>query len=161
MAGKTGFGYLLRTGKFLLPGLTDAHVHFRDPGFLEKEDWETGSAAALAGGVTTVLDMPNTMPATTTVEALEAKRTIALAKSKVQFGLFFGATRDNLEEIRRAENICGINSSQRRRFFHRRSVQVMDWHPFCISSMDRVLFYLSASVKRLAQRAAIRTACNG
>src|SRR3989344_7653626 len=96
------------TGKFLLPGLTDAHVHFRDPGFPEKEDWETGSAAALAGGVTTVLDMPNTMPATTTVEALEAKRTIALAKSKVQFGLFFGATRDNLEEIRRAKNICGI-----------------------------------------------------
>ncbi|MFA4814975.1 MAG: dihydroorotase [Candidatus Gracilibacteria bacterium] len=96
------------SGKFLLPGLIDSHVHFRDPGFPEKEDWASGSAAALAGGITTVLDMPNTNPATITVEALEAKRTIAKTKSKVHFGLFFGATRDNLEEIRKAENICGI-----------------------------------------------------
>lgn len=95
-------------GRFLLPGLIDAHVHFRDPGAPEKEDWASGSAAALAGGVTTVLDMPNTNPATITVEALEAKRAVAKAKSKVAFGLFFGATRDNLDEIRKAENICGI-----------------------------------------------------
>ncbi|MEK9159568.1 MAG: dihydroorotase [Patescibacteria group bacterium] len=96
------------TGKFLLPGAIDAHVHFRDPGSSEKEDWATGSAAALAGGVTTVLDMPNTTPATITVEALEAKRAVAATKSLVNFGLFFGATRDNLDEMRRAENICGI-----------------------------------------------------
>lgn len=96
------------TGKYLLPGAIDAHVHFRDPGSPEKEDWASGSAAALAGGVTTVLDMPNTNPATITVEALEAKRAVAAAKSLVRFGLFFGATRDNLEEMRRAENICGI-----------------------------------------------------
>jgi dihydroorotase len=95
-------------GKFWIPGLIDCHVHFRDPGAPEKEDWASGSAAALAGGVTTVLDMPNTNPATITVEALEAKRAIAQAKSKVAFGLFFGATRDNLEEIRKAQNICGI-----------------------------------------------------
>ncbi len=96
------------TGKFLLPGAIDAHVHFRDPGSPEKEDWASGSAAALAGGVTMVLDMPNTNPATTTVEALEAKRAAAAAKSQVHFGLFFGATRDNLDEMRRVENICGI-----------------------------------------------------
>lgn len=96
------------TGKFLLPGAIDVHVHFRDPGSPEKEDWATGSAAALAGGVTTVLDMPNTNPATITVEALESKRALARAKSVVNFGLFFGATRENLDEMRRAENICGI-----------------------------------------------------
>ena len=96
------------TGKYLIPGLIDAHVHFRDPGSPEKEDWASGTAAALAGGVTTVLDMPNTNPSTITVEALEAKRAVASAKSLVNFGLFFGATRDNLDEIRRAENICGI-----------------------------------------------------
>lgn len=96
------------TGKFLIPGAIDAHVHFRDPGSPEKEDWASGSAAALAGGVTMVLDMPNTNPATITVEALEAKRAIAAEKSQVHFGLFFGATRDNLDEMRRAENICGI-----------------------------------------------------
>ncbi len=95
-------------GKVLIPGLIDCHVHFRDPGSPEKEDWTTGSAAALAGGITTVLDMPNTNPATITVEALEAKRAVAKAKSLVNFGLFFGATKDNLDEIRRAENICGI-----------------------------------------------------
>ena len=95
-------------GKFTIPGLIDAHVHFRDPGFPEKEDWASGSAAALAGGVTTVLEMPNTNPPTLTVEALEEKRKIAQQKSKVHFGLFFGASKTNLDEIRRAENICGI-----------------------------------------------------
>ena len=95
-------------GKFLLPGMVDPHVHFRDPGAPEKEDFASGSAAALSGGVTTVLDMPNTNPATITVEALEAKRATANAKSAVHFGLFFGATRDNLDEMRRAQNICGI-----------------------------------------------------
>lgn len=95
-------------GKVWIPGLIDCHVHFRDPGAPEKEDWGSGSAAALAGGVTMVLDMPNTNPPTTTVEALEAKRAVAKVKSKVGFGLFFGATRDNLDEIRKAENICGI-----------------------------------------------------
>lgn len=96
------------TGKFLLPGLVDAHVHFRDPGAPEKEDWASGSEAALAGGITLVLDMPNTKPSTTTVAALEAKRAVAQAKSRVDFGLFFGATHDNLDEIRQAEKICGI-----------------------------------------------------
>lgn len=96
------------TGKFLLPGLMDAHVHFRDPGAPEKEDWVSGSEAAFAGGITLVLDMPNTNPSTITTAALEAKRVVAQAKSKIDFGLFFGATHNNLDEIRKAEKICGI-----------------------------------------------------
>ncbi len=101
-------------GRFLIPGLIDPHVHFRDPGFREKEDWASGSAAALAGGVTLVLDMPNTNPPTTTVAALEEKRVRAQAASKVAFGLFFGATTGedgklaNADEIRQAEGIVGI-----------------------------------------------------
>lgn len=95
-------------GKFLLPGVIDAHVHFREPGFSYKEDWKTGSAAARKGGVTTVLDMPNTNPPTTTITALEAKRALARERSAVNYGLFFGATSTNLDEIRRAEGIVGI-----------------------------------------------------
>lgn len=96
------------TGKFLIPGVIDVHVHFRDPGFPEKEDWESGSRAALHGGVTTVLEMPNTNPSTITGAALEAKRVLATARSLVRFGLFFGATSDNLNEIEKAENVVGI-----------------------------------------------------
>ena len=60
-------------GCYVLPGIIDTHVHFRDPGFPEKADFATESRAALAGGVTSVIDMPNTNPQTTTLEALEGK----------------------------------------------------------------------------------------
>lgn len=96
------------TGLFVLPGLIDMHVHFRDPGFPKKEDFASGSAAAAAGGITTVIDMPNTNPPTLTCEALEEKRKIAASKSLVNFGFFFGLTYDNFEEIKRAPNIAGI-----------------------------------------------------
>ncbi len=76
------------TGKYLLPGAIDSHVHFRDPGYTDKETWETGSAAAAMGGVTTVLDMPNTDPHTGTVEGLKVKREIAGRLSYVDFGLY-------------------------------------------------------------------------
>ncbi|MBS3097052.1 amidohydrolase family protein [Candidatus Woesearchaeota archaeon] len=75
---------------FVLPGLIDCHVHFREPGLTHKEDFLTGSMAAAKGGVTTILDMPNTLPPTTTIEALEQKRRLA-AKSIVNYGLIFGA----------------------------------------------------------------------
>src|SRR5919199_1560180 len=71
------------TGLYVLPGSIDVHVHFRDPGLIHKEDWATGSAAAAAGGVTTVFDMPNTNPPTGTLEAYELKRQAAAAKSMV------------------------------------------------------------------------------
>jgi len=96
------------TGKFLMPGVIDAHVHFRSPGYEQKEDWESGSSAALAGGVTTVFDMPNTKPHTTTIDALEQKRDIARAHSKVNFGLFFGANLENLNEVKKARGIVGV-----------------------------------------------------
>lgn len=94
--------------KYILPGVIDAHVHFRSPGYEYKEDWETGSRAALAGGVTTVFDMPNTDPHTTTLEALEQKRVLAREKSHVNFGLFFGGTGNNIEEVKKADGIVGV-----------------------------------------------------
>lgn len=96
------------TGLFILPGLIDMHVHFRDPGFPKKEDFASGSAAAAAGGITTVIDMPNTNPPTLTCEALEEKRKIAASKSLVNFGFFFGLAYDNFDEIKAAPNIAGI-----------------------------------------------------
>ncbi|ODS42359.1 MAG: hypothetical protein MSIBF_03265 [Candidatus Altiarchaeales archaeon IMC4] len=92
----------------VLPGLIDAHVHFREPGAGSKEDWLTGSSAAAAGGVTCVLDMPNTQPPMTTVALLNEKRKIASSKSVVDFGFHFGASGDNLLEIAKADNIASV-----------------------------------------------------
>lgn len=83
------------TGCIVMPGVIDTHVHFREPGLTEKADIETESAAAVAGGVTTFFDMPNTKPQTTTLEALADKRKRARAKSHVNYAFFFGATNDN------------------------------------------------------------------
>jgi dihydroorotase len=75
-------------GLHVLPGAIDDHVHFRDPGYPHKEDWESGTAAAAFGGVTCVFDMPNTIPPTGTAEILAAKHAIAAAKAHVDFGLY-------------------------------------------------------------------------
>lgn len=96
------------SGAWVFPGVIDAHVHFRDPGFPRKEDWSTGSAAALAGGVTTVFDMPNTDPTTTDPTALEEKRERASSKSRCNFGLFFGATTDNPDLYDAVEGVPGL-----------------------------------------------------
>ncbi|MBI4995146.1 dihydroorotase [Candidatus Peregrinibacteria bacterium] len=90
--------------KFILPGAIDMHVHFRDPGFTEKEDFASGSRAAAAGGVTTVVDMPNTLPPTLTFKDFEEKRLIAMEKSIVNFGLYMGFDGHNLEEIKKAKS---------------------------------------------------------
>jgi len=86
-------------GKHILPGIIDAHVHFRDPGLTEKEDFETGSLAAAFGGVTTVADMPNVIPVTSTAQKLKEKVLIAKEKSYVDFALFALLTNDNLDEM--------------------------------------------------------------
>ena len=78
-------------GKLLLPGMIDSHVHFREPGFPEKETWASGSRAAAAGGVTTVVDQPNTQPPTVTGEAFDGKAELA-ADSVVDFGINGGVT---------------------------------------------------------------------
>lgn len=74
----------------ILPGAIDAHVHFREPGMTKKEDFGSGSLAAVHGGVTCVFDMPNTVPPTTTLSAMKEKKSLAGAKSLVDFGLFAG-----------------------------------------------------------------------
>ena len=85
------------SGCFVLPGLIDDHVHFREPGLTEKADIDTESRAAAAGGVTTYFDMPNTNPQTTTIEALEEKFKLAAEKSHVNYSFFFGATNSNAD----------------------------------------------------------------
>src|SRR3989338_8751012 len=92
-------------GLIVLPGMIDCHVHCREPGMTHKEDFLTASKAAAAGGVTTIIDMPNTKPPTTTIELLEQKRELA-KKSVVNYGFHFGAAMDNLNQIRHANNIA-------------------------------------------------------
>ena len=83
------------SGCFVLPGIIDDHVHFREPGLTAKADIDTESQAAAAGGVTSYFDMPNTVPQTTTLEALDEKFQLAARKSHVNYSFFFGATNDN------------------------------------------------------------------
>ncbi|MFP3951291.1 MAG: allantoinase AllB [Candidatus Bathyarchaeia archaeon] len=87
------------SGNYVLPGMIDMHVHLRDPGFPERENFESGTRAAAAGGVTTVVDMPNTVPATVTVEALDQKRDIASKKSLVDYALLGGAGELSPEQL--------------------------------------------------------------
>ena len=94
-------------GKIVIPGIIDPHVHIREPGLTHKEDFQSGSRAAAKGGITTFLDMPNTMPPTTNAERLEEKRRLA-RKSVVNYGFHFGSTLDNLDEIKNAKNIASV-----------------------------------------------------
>lgn len=87
------------TGLFVLPGVIDSHVHFREPGLTAKADIGTESEAAAYGGVTTFFDMPNTVPQTTSVDALDAKFRIAMEKSHVNYSFFFGATNSNADAL--------------------------------------------------------------
>ena len=86
-------------GCYVMPGVIDTHVHFRDPGLTAKADFDSESRAAIAGGVTSVVDMPNTKPQTTTLETLEEKEAIAAAKSHVNYGFMLGATNDNIDSL--------------------------------------------------------------
>src|SRR5947207_10621805 len=77
------------------PGLIDPHVHLRDPGATQKEDWDSGTAAALAGGFTIVCDMPNNTPPVTDAASLAAKQQAARARARCDYGIHFGAGSDN------------------------------------------------------------------
>ena len=94
-------------GNIVIPGAIDCHVHFREPGMTNKADFLTESRAAAKGGITTVLDMPNTIPPTTTIKDLEEKRKSA-RKSVVNYGFHFGSTLENLQEIRKAKGIASV-----------------------------------------------------
>lgn len=97
-------------GLLLLPGFIDDQVHFREPGLTAKGDIASESKAALAGGTTTFMDMPNVNPTTTTIENLEAKYAIGAQKSWINYSFYFGATNDNLEELKKVNprNVCGV-----------------------------------------------------
>ncbi len=97
-------------GFLLLPGIIDDQVHFRDPGLTHKGDLSSESRAAVAGGVTSFMDMPNTNPKAVTLSILEEKYRLAQEKSLANYSFFLGATNDNLEEIRQADpgKICGV-----------------------------------------------------
>lgn len=98
-------------GLHLLPGAIDPHVHFREPGQPEKEDLESGSRAAAAGGITAFLDMPNNIPNAIDKPTLEAKIALAEQKSVTHFGFFAGATNTNVSDLQSVEGmdgVCGI-----------------------------------------------------
>lgn len=105
-----GAEYVECKGLILIPGVIDAHVHFRQPGMEYKADMRSESMAAIAGGVTTVLEMPNTKPATTNSECLEEKLNLAKENMCCNYGFFFGLTNDNYEQAREisAEKCCGL-----------------------------------------------------
>lgn len=98
------------TGCCLLPGVIDDHVHFRDPGLTHKADILTESRAAAAGGVTSIMDMPNTNPLTTTLSALEQKFDLLNEKCIVNHSCYFGATNNNYTEFNQLDKhrVCGI-----------------------------------------------------
>ena len=98
------------SGKYLLPGVIDAHVHFREPGLTHKGDMFTESRAAIAGGVTSVMDMPNVIPPTTTIERCKERFNLAKKKLFTNYSFYLAATEDNLEELKKIDNtlICGI-----------------------------------------------------
>jgi dihydroorotase len=95
-------------GLHLLPGVIDDQVHFREPGLTHKEDLTHATRACAKGGVTTFLEMPNTVPNATTQELLDAKRALAAEKSLVNYGFYIGATPHNIDELRTATNTPGI-----------------------------------------------------
>lgn len=97
-------------GLYLIPGIIDEHVHFREPGLTQKADILTESHAAVAGGVTSFMDMPNTNPQTTTQELLRHKFDLAAQKSAANYSFYLGATNDNIDEVLKTDTkkVCGI-----------------------------------------------------
>ncbi len=98
------------SGLLVMPGVIDEHVHFRDPGLTDKGDIHSESIAAAAGGITSFMDMPNTIPPAVNIETLEGKYRRGSENSLINYSFYIGATNNNLNEILRAEpgNICGI-----------------------------------------------------
>ncbi len=98
------------SGKYLFPGVIDDQVHFREPGLTHKGDIHSESRAAVAGGVTTYMEMPNTVPNVLTQELLEQKYAIGAAKSFANYSFFMGTSNDNIEEVLKtdAKQVCGV-----------------------------------------------------
>src|SRR5690606_16409939 len=98
------------SGKFLLPGLIDDQVHFREPGLTHKASIASEAKAAVAGGITSFMEMPNTVPNTLTQELLEEKYQLAATDSLANYSFYMGASNDNLEEVLKTdpEKVCGV-----------------------------------------------------
>lgn len=98
------------TGKYLIPGIIDDQVHFREPGLTHKSDLYTEPRSAVAGGVTSFMEMPNTKPNALTQELLQDKYDIAAQKSLANYSFFMGASNDNVEEVLKTDekNVCGV-----------------------------------------------------
>ena len=107
---KAGYQEINAEGLYLIPGVIDDQVHFREPGLTHKADISSESKAAVAGGITSFMDMPNTMPNTLTQQLLEEKYIIASEKSLANYSFFMGINKNNLEEALKTdtENVCGI-----------------------------------------------------
>ena len=107
---KSGAEIIDAAGAWLLPGMIDDQVHFREPGVTHKGDIATESKAALAGGITSFMEMPNTNPQTVTLQALEDKFELAAGRAWGNYAFYLGGTNDNIEEIRRLKpnQTCGI-----------------------------------------------------
>ena len=105
-----GVNIIDATGMYILPGVIDDQVHFRDPGLTHKGDIYTESRAAVAGGITTYFEMPNTIPQTINQERLKEKFQIASQKSLANYSFYIGATNDNFDELIKTDknNVCGI-----------------------------------------------------
>ncbi|PKR79952.1 dihydroorotase [Brumimicrobium salinarum] len=97
-------------GKYLVPGSIDDQVHFREPGLTHKADIQSESQAAIAGGITSFMEMPNTVPNALTQDLLEEKYQIAAQSSAANYSFFMGASNDNIEEVLRTDprNVCGV-----------------------------------------------------
>lgn len=114
LSGKEADIVIDANGKYLLPGLIDDQVHFREPGLTHKAEIYTESKTAVAGGVTSFMEMPNTIPQSTTHELLEEKYAIGAAKSLANYSFYLGATNDNIETIKSVDvkNVCGVKVFQ-------------------------------------------------
>jgi len=112
ISAPAGANVIDANGKYLLPGMIDDQVHFREPGLTHKGDLATESAAAAAGGITSFMDMPNVNPLTTTREALADKYRIAADRCTGNYGFYLGATNNNIEEIKALQvgEACGIKA---------------------------------------------------
>ena len=114
LSGKEADIEINANGKYLLPGLIDDQVHFREPGLTHKAEIYTESKTAVSGGVTSFMEMPNTIPQSTTHELLEEKYSIAAQRSLANYSFYLGATNTNIETIKSvdAANVCGVKVFQ-------------------------------------------------
>src|ERR1044071_7397284 len=107
LAGVTADDSLEARGLHIMPGVIDTQVHFREPGMEHKEDIESGTCAAIFGGVTTIFEMPNTNPTTTTREALEDKLARARGRAWCDYSFFVGASSENTKQLAELEMLPG------------------------------------------------------